>query len=172
MQGKKFYLKTFITISVFSFFISYCIYGSTTYLKENVENVLSIGSYQHRRNAAIMASNAETNHESLFNKFVSNKNPKKYTNKYLKTINGRKIRRELFSIRRTAEINVERVTKYAVSKQIHNLTREEQDKRTNFLNGLKLNRTEIYELEQRTIAQSACKEWNIEKKKRFVSNIL
>lgn len=172
MQGKKLYLKTFLTISVFSFFISYCIYVSSSYLNENVENVLSIRSHQLRRNAAAMDYNADTNHESLINKYVSNKNPRKYTNKYLKTINGRKTRRELLSISPTTQSNVISVTKYAVSKPKHYLTTKEQIQRSSFLRSLKLTKLEIQELERRTRPQQASKEWYYEKKRRFVSNIL
>jgi len=60
------------------------------------------GSYQLRRNAAVMVYNAGSNRLSIyFNKHLTNKNPGKYTKmfmkKYHKTANACKIRRQLFS---------------------------------------------------------------------------
>lgn len=173
MQGKQFYLKTFLTISVFSFFISYCIYESATYLKENVENSLSIGSSQFRHDAAVIENNAGINHESPSKKYVSNKSPRKYTSKYLKTINSRKMRRELFSISPTKNPNITiDGFDYFTSKPSHNITIEEKQLRRSYLKKLKLTKKEIQDLEKRTKRRHECKEWNVERKKRFVSNVL
>lgn len=169
MQGKQFYFKAFTTISVFSFFISYCIYVSTNYLLENVENFSSIGSFQLRSNVAGMIYNNGPNHE-LFNQVVSNKNSGKYTNKYKKTISVRKIRRELFSINPNITKPV-RTTTPRVPKSF-NLTKEEREARSDFLRNLKLPIGELRNLEKRTKKQYQVKEWHMERQKRFVSNIL
>lgn len=177
MFRQQFYLKTLTTIFVLSFIISYFIHTSTTNLLKNKDIFSSISSHQFERNAADMDYNTGSTHELLFNKQVTNKRPRKYTEKYRKFINIHSIRRKLFAVKRTRKSKTTTRVKpnenywHELKSNITNLT-EEDILKNNFLKALQLTKKELRALEKRTRKQYNCEEWHQERKKRFVSWIL
>lgn len=165
MLKQQFYLKTFTTILVFSFVISYFIYVSKTYLQENVDDSSSKGSYQLRRNAADTAYDGGS--------IGTNKSPEKYIKKNQKTVNIRKIRRKRFSAKRTKKskskyIGPDENYWHDLKSNLSNLT-EEDILKNDYVKALQHTKKELRALEKRTKKQYKCEEWHRERKKRYAS---
>lgn len=169
MLKQQFYLKTLTTILVFSIVIGYFIFISTTYLRENVEDFSSIESNRLRRDAADTANDGGSIH--------TNKNPRKYIEKYQKTLDVHKVRRKRFTAgKRSTTCKTKKVEPddnywHELKSNLSNLT-EEDIMKNNYLKKLKLSKNQLRALEKRTKRQYECHEWHVERKKRYVSLIL
>jgi hypothetical protein len=133
-------------------------------------------SYQLRCNAAVTAYNSGLNRLSLFNKHVTNKNPRRFTKMYIKrhivTAETRRRRRCLFSgpknRKKSTTIggpdeNYGNVSHDPFSK----LTAVEiQQLKNKFTENLKLTEKQIIDLEMKTKRQYQCDKWHLEQKNR------